>query len=80
ALQAAEYFFRLHMGLDALNACHPTQANALSENHWRIEMMTADGASHWVELARDKAVVHTYINCRDEAPAAQDQFRLIRIG
>ncbi len=78
-LQAADYFFRQHTGAGAINACHATQTVALSENHWRIEMTTADGQRRWVEVARDKAAVKTYVNCRDEAPSEQDQFRLIGI-
>lgn len=78
-LQAADYFFRQHTGAGAINACYATQTIPVSDNHWRVEMTTADGARHWVELARDKAAVHTFINCQDESPSAQDQFRLIGI-
>ena len=78
-LQAADYFFRRHTGAGAINACHATQTTPLADNHWRIEITTADGERRWVELARDKAAIKTYTSCRDEAPSEQDQFRLIGI-
>ncbi len=78
-LQAADYFFRQHSGATAINACRATQTTALSDNHWRIEITTADGERRYVEMTRDKAAIYTYTNCRDEVPSAQDQFRLIGI-